>query len=162
MAIGKYTYIDDFFIRKTDEIPAHFSEFISLGFKKKLMRGSTAKDLFEIAIKEYFKKLNKELIKELCEYENKNMFENSLDCYKANILNIHHEILSYFEKYLSNCIRTQEEKDYIYNYLNTQINDSIKKWSYTIDKKQKTILQKLQEFIPFLPYLIKIIKILKP
>lgn len=36
MTIKKYTYIDDFFIRKTDEIPAHFSEHINRGFKKKI------------------------------------------------------------------------------------------------------------------------------
>ncbi len=159
MTIKKYTYIDDFFIRKTDEIPAHFSEHINRGFKKKLMRGSTAKDLFVTAIKEYFNKLNQDLINELEKYEHENKFENSLDCYQKNIHIIHQEILDYLERYLNNCIRTQKEKDYIYNYLNTQINDSIKNWNYTIEKKQKTILQKIQEFISLL---LPIIKIFKP
>lgn len=41
------------------------------------MRGSTAKGLFEIAIKDYFKLLNEELTKELDEFKYKNKFENS-------------------------------------------------------------------------------------
>ncbi len=145
-----------FFIRKKDEINIHFSKYISYGFSKKLMRGSTAKDLFEIAIKDYFKLLNEELTKELDEFKYKNKFENSLECYKRNIIEIKQEILKYLDKYLSNFIRTQKEKDYIYQVLNVETNNSIKKWSYIIEKKRKPILMKFKDFLELITKFIHI------
>lgn len=147
MLAENFTYIDDFFIRKKDEINIHFSKYISYGFSKKLMRGSTAKDLFEIAIKDYFKLLNEELTKELGEFKYKNKFENSLECYKRNIIEIKQEILKYLDKYLSNFIRTQKEKDRIYQVLNAETNNSIKKWNYIVEKRQKPLALKFKEFI---------------
>ena len=144
MLAENFTYIDDFFIRKKDEINIHFSKYMSDGFSKKLMRGSTAKDLFEIAIKDYF---NEELTKELDECEYKNKFENSLECYKRNIIEIKQEILKYLDKYLSNFIRTQKEKDRIYQVLNAETNNSIKKWNYIVEKRQKPLALKFKEFI---------------
>jgi hypothetical protein len=135
--IENLTYIDDFFRRKKYEINIHFGKYISYGFSKKLMRGSTAKDLFEIAIKDYFKQLNEELVKELSEFEYKNKFENSLECYERNIIEVKEEFLKYLDKSLCNFIRTHREMAHIYQVLNTEVNDSIKKWGYIVKKKEK-------------------------
>lgn len=147
MLAKEYTFIDDFFIKKRDEVNMYFNNQVSCGFSKNSMRGSTAKDLFEITIKNFFKSINEELTKELDEFKYKNKFENSLECYKRNIIEIKQEILKYLDKYLSNFIRTQKEKDRIYQVLNTETNNSIKKWNYIVEKRQKPLALKFKEFI---------------
>lgn len=155
MIAKNFTFIDDFFIRKKYEINNHFNKYISYGFSKKLFRGSTAKDLFEIAIKKYFVQLNKELIKELEEFKYKNKFENSLECYEKNIIEIKQEFLKYLDKNLRNYIRTQREIDYIYQVVNTEINNSKKRWNYIVEKKRKPIWLKFKDFFEFISNFIK-------
>ena len=156
MLAKEYTFIDDFFIKKRDEVNMYFNNQVYYGISKNLMKGSTAKDLFEIAIKDYFKLLNEELTKELDEFKYKNKFENSLECYKRNIIEIKQEILKYLDKYLGNYIRTQKEIDYIYQVLNIETNNFIKKWSYIIEKKRKPILMRFKDFLELISKFIHI------
>ena len=156
MFAKEYNFIDNFFIKKYKEINIYFNNQVSYGLSKNLMKGSTAKDLFEITIKNFFKSINEELTTELNEYRYKNKFENSLECYKRNIIEIKQEILKYLDKYLSNFIRTQKEKDYIYQVLNVETNNSIKKWSYIIEKKRKPILMKFKDFLELITKFIHI------
>lgn len=156
MFAKEYNFIDDFFIKKYEEVNIYFNNQVSYGLSKNLMKGSTAKDLFEITIKNFFKSINEELTTELNEYEHKNKFENSLECYKRNIIEIKQEILKYLDKYLSNFIRTQKEKDYIYQVLNVETNNSIKKWSYIIEKKRKPISMKIKDFLELITKFIHI------
>lgn len=156
MFAKEYNFIDDFFIKKYEEVNIYFNNQVSYGLSKNLMKGSTAKDLFEITIKNFFKSINEELTTELNEYRHKNKFENSLECYKRNIIEIKQEILKYLDKYLSNFIRTQKEKDYIYQVLNVETNNSIKKWSYIIEKTRKPILMKFKDFLELITKFIHI------
>ena len=156
MFAKEYNFIDDFFIKKRDEVNMYFNNQVSCGFSKNSMRGSTAKDLFEITIKNFFKSINEELTKELNEYKYKNKFDNSLESYKKNIIEIKQEILKYLDKYLENYIRTQKEIDYIYQVLNIETNNSIKKWSYIIEKKRKPILMKFKDFLELITKFIHI------
>ena len=156
MFAKEYNFIDDFFIKKRDEVNMYFNNQVSCVFSKNLMRGSTAKDLFEITIKNFFKCINEELTTELNEYRYKNKFDNSLESYKKNIIEIKQEILKYLDKYLENYIRTQKEIDYIYQVLNIETNNSIKKWSYIIEKKRKPILMKFKDFLELITKFIHI------
>lgn len=156
MFAKEYNFIDDFFIKKRDEVNMYFNNQVSCGFSKNSMRGSTAKDLFEITIKNFFKCINEELTTELNEYRYKNKFDNSLKSYKKNIIEIKQEILKYLDKYLENYIRTQKEIDYIYQVLNIETNNSIKKWSYIIEKKRKPILMKFKDFLELITKFIHI------
>ena len=156
MFAKEYNFIDDFFIKKRDEVNMYFNNQVSCGFSKNSMRGSTAKDLFEITIKNFFKSINEELTKELNEYKYKNKFDNSLESYKKNIIEIKQEILKYLDKYLGNYIRTQKEIDYIYQVLNIETNNFIKKWSYIIEKKRKPILMKFKDFLELITKFIHI------
>lgn len=156
MFAKEYNFIDDFFIKKYEEVNIYFNNQVSYRLSKNLMKGSTAKDLFEITIKNFFKSINEELTTELNEYRHKNKFENSLECYKRNIIEIKQEILKYLDKYLSNFIRTQKEKDYIYQVLNVETNNSIKKWSYIIEKTRKPISMKIKDFLELITKFIHI------
>ncbi len=156
MFAKEYNFIDDFFIKKYEEVNIYFNNQVSYGLSKNLMKGSTAKDLFEITIKNFFKSINEELTTELNEYKHENKFENSLECYKRNIIEIKQEILKYLDKYLSNFIRTQKEKDYIYQVLNVETNNSIKKWSYIIEKTRKPIFMKIKDFLELITKFIHI------
>ena len=156
MFAKEYNFIDDFFIKKRDEVNMYFNNQVSCGFSKNSMRGSTAKDLFEITIKNFFKSINEELTKELNEYKYKNKFDNSLESYKKNIIEIKQEILKYLDKYLENYIRTQKEINYIYQVLNIETNNSIKKWSYIMEKKRKPILMRFKNFLELISKFIHI------
>ena len=147
MQAKKYTYIDDFFARKADEINSHFSKYISQGLSKKLFRGSTAMDIFTVAIRDYFKILNTELTKELEEYKYKNMFQNSIDSYKTNIENTKLEILKYLDKRLNNLVRAKGAKDFIFDFLNREVNNSIKEWHFIADKNSETLFGKLKKLL---------------